>query len=55
MHIVRYEKAVPWLRWLVAGFLLRRAEFTPWLVGFVVDEVALGQVFFPTSSFSLSV
>jgi hypothetical protein len=39
--------AVPWLRQLVAGFPLRRPGFEPSSshVGFVVDQVALGQVF----------
>jgi hypothetical protein len=37
---------VPWLRRLVAGLSPRRTEFDPGSVhmGFVVDEVALGQV-----------
>jgi hypothetical protein len=35
--------AVPWLRWLVAGFSPRRRRSGH--VGFVVDKVALGQVF----------
>jgi hypothetical protein len=40
---------VPWLRRLVAGLLLRRPGFDPGSVhvGFVVDKVAQGQVFFP--------
>jgi hypothetical protein len=54
-------KAVPHLRRLVSGILPRRPGFTPRPihVGFVVDKVALGQVFlqvlrFPTSvSFKL--
>jgi hypothetical protein len=39
--------ALPWLRQLVAGLLPRRPEFDPGSVhvGFVVDKVALGQVF----------
>jgi hypothetical protein len=38
---------MPWLRRLVAGLLPRRSGFDPgWVhVGFVVDKVALGQVF----------
>jgi hypothetical protein len=38
---------VPWLRRLVAGLSPRRLGFDPGLVhvGFVVDKVALGQVF----------
>jgi hypothetical protein len=52
------SEAVPQLRLLVAGFLLRRPGFEPWSghVGFVVDKAALGQVFleyfgFPCQSF----
>jgi hypothetical protein len=39
--------AVPWLRRLVAGLPPRRSGFDPGPVhvGFVVDKVALGQVF----------
>ena len=39
--------AVPWLRRLVAGLSSRRPGFDPGSVrvGFVVDKVALGQVF----------
>jgi hypothetical protein len=39
--------AVPWLRWLVAGLSPRRPGFHPGSVhvGFVVDNVALGQGF----------
>jgi hypothetical protein len=46
---VRYGKAVSWLRRLVAGFTSRRPGFDPRSVqvGFVVDKVALGQVFPP--------
>jgi hypothetical protein len=38
---------VPWVRWLVAGLSPRRPGFAPGSVhvGFVVDKVALGQVF----------
>jgi hypothetical protein len=54
-------KAVPWLRRLVAGLSARRAGFDPGSVhvGFVVDKVALGQVFprvlrfFPVSFIAL--
>jgi hypothetical protein len=40
-------QAVPWLRRLAAGLPPRRPGFDPGSVhvGFVVDEVALGQVF----------
>jgi hypothetical protein len=40
-------KAVPWLRSLVSGLSPRRLGFAPGSihVGFVVDKVALGQVF----------
>jgi hypothetical protein len=40
--------AVPWLRRIVAGFPPRRPGFdsVSGHVGFVVDKVALGQVFF---------
>jgi hypothetical protein len=48
--LVRYRcyRAVPQLRWLVAGFPMRRPRFDPrsFYVGFLVDEMALGQVFF---------
>ena len=39
-------KAVPWLRWLVAGLLPRMPKFDPRAVnmGFVVYKVELGQV-----------
>jgi hypothetical protein len=42
-----FGSAVPWLRQLFAGLPLRRPVFDPGLVhvGFVVDKVALGQVF----------
>jgi hypothetical protein len=53
----KYTKAVLWLRRLVAGLLQRKPGFDPGsvIVGFVVDKVALGQVypgvlrFFPVS------
>jgi hypothetical protein len=40
-------QAVPWLRRLVAGLSPRRSGFDPGSVhvGFVVDNMALGQVF----------
>jgi hypothetical protein len=42
-----HGKTVPWLRLLVPGFPPRRPKFEPGSenVGFVVDKVALGQVF----------
>jgi hypothetical protein len=42
------SRAVPWLRRLVAGLSPRRPGFNPESVhvGFVVDKVALRQVFF---------
>jgi hypothetical protein len=44
--------AVPWFRRLVAGLSPRRPGFDPGSVrmGFVVDNVALGQVFSPSTS-----
>jgi hypothetical protein len=47
------NKAVPWLKRLVAGLSPRRHGFAPWsiLVGFVVDKVALGR-FSPSTSVS---
>jgi hypothetical protein len=46
--------AVPWLRRLVAGFLPRRPGFAPRAayVGFMMDKVALGQVFIGVLQFS---
>jgi hypothetical protein len=46
--------AVPWLRRLVAGLPPRRPGFDPASihVGFVVDKVALGHVFLPSTSVS---
>jgi hypothetical protein len=43
----RCGQAVPWLRWLVAGLSPRRPGFASGSIhmGFVVDKVALGQVF----------
>ena len=47
--------AVPWLRRLLAGLPLQRPGFNPGLVhvGFVVEEMALGQVFPRVLRFSL--
>jgi len=47
-------RAVPWLRRLVAGLSPRRPGFAPGSVhvGFVVDKVALGQVFLRVLRFS---
>jgi hypothetical protein len=47
-------RAVPWLRRLVAGLSPRRHGFAPELiyVGFVVDKVALGQIFLRVLRFS---
>jgi hypothetical protein len=52
---VRHQrKAVPWLRSLVAGLSPRRPGFAPRSihVGFVMDKVALGQVFLRVLRFS---
>jgi hypothetical protein len=53
----RQCRAVPWLRRLVAGLSLRRPGFDPgsFHVGFVVDKVALGQVFLRVIGFPLSI
>jgi hypothetical protein len=50
-------RAVPWLRRLAAGLSPQRPRFDPGSVhvGFVVDKVALGQVFPPVLWFSPSV
>ena len=47
--IVKHRMAVAWLRRLVAGLSPRRPDFDSGSVHveFVVDKVALGQVFFP--------
>jgi hypothetical protein len=47
-------RAVPWLRSLVTGLSPRRSGFAPGSihVGFVVDKVALGQVFLRVLRFS---
>jgi hypothetical protein len=44
---MKFLWTVPWLRRLVAGIRPRRPGFDPGSVhvGFVVDKVALGQVF----------
>jgi hypothetical protein len=49
--------AVPWLWRIVAGLPLRRPGFDPGLVhvGFVVDKVALRQVFLRVFGFPLSI
>jgi hypothetical protein len=46
--------AVPWLRWLVTGLSPQRPGFNPGSVHveFVVDKVALGQVFLRVLRFS---
>ena len=46
-YYVHYHRAVSWLRRLVAVLPTRRPEFDPASVdvGFLVDKVALGQVF----------
>jgi hypothetical protein len=50
-------RAVPWLRRLVPGFSPQRHGFDPVSVhvGFVMDKVALGQVFLRVVGFPLSV
>jgi hypothetical protein len=47
-----HDMAVPWLRRLAAGLPPRRPGFHPGSVhvGFVVNKVALGQVFSPSTS-----
>jgi hypothetical protein len=52
---VRDFRAVPWLRWSVAGLSSRRHVFnhSPLHVGFVVSKVALRQIVFPVLRFSL--
>jgi hypothetical protein len=54
MMYIGVEVAVIWLRWLVAGLSRRSHGFTPGSihVGFVVDKVALGQVFLRVLRFS---
>jgi hypothetical protein len=55
--IVGNGRAVPWLRWSDAVPLLRSHGFNPSQVdvGFVVDKVALGQVFSPSSFSPVSI
>jgi hypothetical protein len=55
--VVRYTKAVPWLRRLLSCLLQRRLGFAPWsvCVGFVADKVALGKVFLRVFRFTLSI
>jgi hypothetical protein len=52
--VVIVPGAVPWLKRLVAGLSPRRPGFAPGsiLVGFVVDKVALGQVYLRVLRFS---
>jgi hypothetical protein len=54
VQAVPLYRAVPKLRWLVAGVSLRRAGFAPGSIhlGFVVDKVALGQVLLRILRFS---
>jgi hypothetical protein len=46
-HGVTFQKAVPWLKQLMASFSPQRSGSNPWLVpvGFVVDKLALLSVF----------
>jgi hypothetical protein len=46
MESIYSNKAVPWLRWLVAGLSQWRPRFIAGTVhaGFVVEKVAMGQV-----------
>jgi hypothetical protein len=48
------NKAIKWLRWSVTGLSQQRPSFMPGSVrvGFVVDKVALGQVFLQVLQFS---
>jgi hypothetical protein len=57
MYVRMYVMAVPWLRRLVALLSLRRPGFDPGSVHvvFVVDKVALGQVFLRVVGFPLSI
>jgi hypothetical protein len=54
---VSMNMALPWLRRLVAGLSPRRPGFDPGsvLVRFVVDKLALGQVFLRVVGFPLSI
>jgi hypothetical protein len=51
------ERAVPWLRLLVAGLSSQRPRFAPGSIRirFVVDKVALGHVFSTFFGFPLSI
>jgi hypothetical protein len=48
------SQAMPWLRWLAAGLSLQRPSFVlaSTHVEFLVDKVALGQVFLRVLQFS---
>jgi hypothetical protein len=56
-QFVRGKLVVPWLRWIVASLSLWRHRFTPWLVfvGFMVDKVAMRQVFYEIFGFPVSI
>jgi hypothetical protein len=56
-HQASHPKAMPWLRQLVTGLLLRRLGFTPRFVqmGFVMYKVALELVFLQVFGFTLSI
>jgi hypothetical protein len=47
-----YNSAMPWHRWLVAGHSRQKSGYDPWpfRVRFMVDKVALGQGFSPSTS-----
>ena len=53
-RIIYFSVSVPYLRQCTAVFELRRSDFNPRVlhVGYVVNEVALGQVFLPALWFS---
>jgi hypothetical protein len=53
-NTIRHHKPLPWLRRLVAGVSLRRPGLPPVSVhmGFVADNVALGQVLLQVLQFS---
>jgi hypothetical protein len=53
--VTAITRAVPWLRQLVAGLSLQRHGFVLRSVGFVVDKVALGQLFSEFFSFPPSI
>jgi hypothetical protein len=46
---------MPWLRWWVAGLLPWRPGFAPVIVRFMLDKVALGQVYLLDFGYLLSV